>query len=150
LTEALTTAGVYDVRRAGRSFRGRLAWRTLVYGLIRREVDETVAVSVHTTGERWELGLDCRPDATHAAHAAGAGGVLLLSATVWLATGWSAGVVPGVTTAIAGGLWADVARVMALAVLERRLRRLAEDLGSALWPGVPAQILPPPSRIGRR
>jgi hypothetical protein len=43
-----------------------------------------------------------------------------------------------------------VARVIALDVLERRLRRLAEDLGSALWPGVPAQVHPPPARLGRR
>jgi hypothetical protein len=69
---------------------------------------------------------------------------------VWFVGGWSAGLVPGFTAALAGGLWADVARVMALDVLERRLRRLTEDLGSALWPGVPAQVLPPPARLGRR
>jgi hypothetical protein len=76
--------------------------------------------------------------------------VLVLATAVWFVGGWSAGLVPGLTTALAGGLWADVARVIALDVLERRLRRLAEDLGSALWPGVPAQVHPPPARLGRR
>jgi hypothetical protein len=127
-----------------------LPWRTLVYGLIRRDVEETASIGLTSGPEFSELLVRCEPVHTHSAHAAGAGGVLVLAAAVWFLGGWSAGLVPGFTTALAGGLWADVARVMALDVLERRLRRLAEDLGSALWPGVPAQVLPPPARLGRR
>ena len=74
----------------------------------------------------------------------------MMAAVVWFAGGWTGGLVPGLTTALAGGLWTDVARVIALDALERRLRRLTGDLGAALWPGVPAQVLPPPPRLGRR
>jgi hypothetical protein len=121
-----------------------------VYGIIRRDVDEELSLTLGRTDEGWELGLRCEPLATHGAHAAGAGGVLLVAATVWLATGWGTGVIAGLTTLLAGGLWADATRVMAMTRLESRLRRLIEDLGLALWPGVPAQVLPPPSTLGRR
>jgi hypothetical protein len=54
---------------------------------------------------------------------------------------------PGLATALAGGLWCDVGRVMALQQLERRLRGLVEDVGIELWPGAPAQLLPPPPKL---
>lgn len=122
-------------------------WRTMVYGFIGREVEEGATVTLRTAPMGWEMILRCEPVQTHNAHAAGAGGALLMAAAVWLTTGWTRGIVPGITTAVGVGLWADVARVLALDVLERRLRRLSEDLGSALWPGVSAQILPPPRRL---
>jgi hypothetical protein len=49
--------------------------------------------------------------------------------------------------ALAGGLWADVSRVMAMQNLERRLRRVVEDVGVELWPHAPAELLPPPPRV---
>jgi len=148
---ALAASGVLDVRQSGGSWQMVLPWRTLVYGLIRRDVEEMVDLRLMkgAGGHDWHLAVSCNPRETHAAHAAGAGGVLAVSGLVWIAAGWTAGAVPALTTLLAGGLWADTARVMALQVLERRLRRLIEDLGTAIWPGVPAEILPPPTQVGR-
>jgi hypothetical protein len=148
--EALRAAHVTDVQVDGPSWRFSLPWRTLVYGVIRRDLDEELSVSLAPSDSGWELQLRCEPIGTHNAHAAGAAGVLLVAGTVWLASGWTKGVLPGMTALIAGGIWADATRVMALTQLEKRLRRLIEDLGSALWPSAPAQVLPPPSRLGRR
>ena len=149
IADALRSAGVCELHGSGTSWRGSLAWRTLVYGLIRRDVDESLEVDVVAAEAGWQLRLSCDPIATHSAHAAGAAGAVAIAVAVWLAAGWSHGVVPGLTTLAAGGLWTEVARVMALDVLERRLRRVAGDLGSTLWPGAPAQLLPPPRRLGR-
>jgi hypothetical protein len=148
--EALRAAHVNDVQGNGPSWRFSLPWRTLVYGVIRRDLDEELSVVLAPSEPGWELRLRCEPLATHNAHAAGAAGVLLVAGTVWLASGWTTGVLPGITALIAGGIWADATRVLALTRLETRLRRLVEDLGSALWPSAPAQVLPPPSRLGRR
>lgn len=150
IPQALRASGAHLLRESPPTWEVSLPWRTLVYGIIRRDVEETVAITLVSGPESWELLVRCEPLQTHTAHAAGAGGVLLLATAVWLVTGWTVGLVPGFTTAVAGGLWADVARVMALDVFERRLRRLTEDLGSALWPGVPAQVLPPPPRFGHQ
>lgn len=122
----------------------------MVYGVIRRDVEETATLVLASGTDSWDLVVRCEPVHTHNAHAAGAGGVLVMAAAVWFAGGWTGGFLPALTTILAGGLWADTARAMALDVLERRLRRLTEDLGTALWPGVPAQVLPPPFRLGRR
>jgi len=148
--EALDAAGVQGEYDSDDSlWRIMIPWRTMVYGLIRRDVEETVFATILHTDGGWELVVRCEPVETHRAHAAGAGGVLAMAGLVWLTVGWANGIVPGFTTVLAGGLWADVARTMSLDVLDRRIRRLCEDLGSALWPGVPAQVLPPPSRLGR-
>jgi hypothetical protein len=148
--QALRAAGVHLDGTNGTGWRVTLPWRTMVYAVVRRDVEETATVELVRGQDSWELGLRCEPVHTHGAHAAGAAGVFVLAAAVWLAGGWTAGLLPAFTTALAGGLWTDVTRVMALDVLERRLRRLAGDLGSALWPGVPAQLMPPPPRLGRR
>ncbi len=150
MPEALRAAGAHLVRSSPFVWEITVPWRTMVYGIIRRDVEESATVTVADGHGFWEMLLRCEPEHTHNAHAAGAGGVLVMAAVVWIAGGWKVGLVPGLTTALAGGLWADVARVMALDVLERRLRRLTEDLGAALWPGIPAQVLPPPQRLGRR
>jgi hypothetical protein len=149
IADALRAAAVSELEGSAASWRGSMAWRTLVYGLIRRDVDESLEVDVVAGETGWQLRVSCDPIATHSAHAAGAAGAVAIAGAVWLAAGWSQGMIPGLTTLAAGGLWTEVARVMALDVLERRLRRLASDLGSTLWPGVPAQILPPPRRLGR-
>jgi hypothetical protein len=123
-----------------------LPWQTLVYGLVRREVDEQVALELIHDEEGWELRVSCLPLETHAAHAAGAGGVALFAAAVWLIVGWPSGLLPAFATALAGGLWADWVRVVAMQRLEQRLRDLTESVGLALWPDAPATLLPPPTR----
>ena len=45
------------------------------------------------------------------------------------------------TTILAGALLVEVTRQWAFDALERRIHRLAGDIGSALWPGSPAQIV---------
>lgn len=123
-----------------------LPWQTLVYGLVRREVDEQVTIELVQSSEGWELRVSCLPLETHAAHAAGAGGVALMSAAAWLIGGWTGGLLPALATALAGGLWADVTRAVAMQRLEQQLRDLTESVGLALWPDAPAQLLPPPTR----
>lgn len=123
-----------------------LPWQTLVYGLVRREVDEQVALELIQAPEGCELRVSCLPLETHAAHAAGAGGVALFAVAVWLIAGWTAGILPALATALAGGLWTDWVRVVAMQRLEQRLRDLTESVGLALWPDVAAQLLPPPTR----
>jgi hypothetical protein len=124
-----------------------IPWRTLVYGIIRRDVEESARLILRHGSEGWELVLLCEPRATHGAHAAGAAGVLVMAILVWLVGGWRNGLLPAVTTILAGGLWTEASRIMALGVLERRLRQLLVDLGTALFPSAPARILPPPQRM---
>jgi hypothetical protein len=123
-----------------------LPWQTLVYGLVRREVDEQVTLELVHDPEGCELRVSCLPLETHAAHAAGVAGVALVAVAVWLIFGWTAGLLPALATVLAGGLWTDVTRAVALQRLEQRLRDLAETVGLALWPDVAAQLLPPPTR----
>ncbi|HOC44343.1 MAG TPA: hypothetical protein PKJ99_15110 [Thermoanaerobaculales bacterium] len=123
-----------------------LPWQTLVYGLVGREVDEQVTVEILDDAESRELRVTCLPVETHAAHAAGAGGVALIAIAVWLIGGWSGGLLPCLAALLAGGLWADFTRAVAMQRLEQRLRDLAEAAGLALWPDAPAQLLPPPTR----
>jgi hypothetical protein len=150
IADALRASGLHEARATDGRWQAFLEWRTLVYGLIRRDVEETVSLDLHALETGWELVVECVPVETHSAHAAGVGGVLALAATVWLAVGWTTGVLPGLTTLVAGGLWVDVTRVMALGALERRVRSLATDVGSALWPSAPAEILPPPPSFSSR
>ena len=143
-----------EVRRSGARLVDASAGRcevllpshTLVYGLIRREVDEQVALELIQEPEGWQLRVSCLPVETHAAHAAGAGGIALIAAAAWVIGGWTGGLLPALATALAGGLWADATRNVALQRLEQRLRDLAESVGLALWPDSPATLLPPPTR----
>jgi hypothetical protein len=89
----------------------------------------------------WELRVDCLPLETHSAHAAGFAGVLFVAASVWIASGIATGVVGALATILAGALLVEVTRQWAFDALARRLRLLAQDVGSALWPGRPAQIV---------
>jgi len=141
LTAAVRSAGADVLNGGGSAWELLVPWRTLVYGVIRRDVDESASVTIRQTERGFELQVECDPTQTHGAHAAGIGGVLLLAALVWLTVGWVDGIVPGFTTLAAGGLLADVTRVRAFELLERRLRALTADLGDALWPGVAAEIV---------
>jgi len=60
----------------------------------------------------------------------------VLAAAVWIA----GGLLAAVTTVIAGGLLVEVTRHWGFDALEQQLRGLTSDVGSALWPGQPAQI----------
>lgn len=146
VAEAIAHFGARQVASHSDRWELLLPWQTLVYGLVRREVDEQVILELIHDSEGWELRVSCLPVETHAAHAAGAGGVALFAVAVWLIGGWTAGILPALATALAGGLWTDVTRAVAIQRLEHRLRDLSESVGLALWPDVPAQLLPPPTR----
>jgi hypothetical protein len=118
-----------------------LPWQTRVFGLIPRDVDEQVSLRLMQHPDLWELTVHCRPLETHAAHATGLAAVLFIAASAWIASGLAAGVLPALTTVLGGALLVEVTRQWAFDALERRLRRLVGDVGSALWPGQPAQIV---------
>jgi len=117
-----------------------LPHRTRVYGLVPREVDEQISLRIASNDESSELVLSCHPTETHNAHAVGLAGVFVAAAAVWFAGGLVAGLLPAVTTVIAGALLVDVTRQWAFDALDRRLRQLAGDVGRALWPDQPPQI----------
>lgn len=141
VAEALHAAGLAASGDAAEGWRLSLPGRTRVYGVISREIDEFVVVRLHGGAETWKLLLRCEPVETHSAHAAGLAGVMLMAVAVWIAGGLTGGALPAMTTVIAGSLLIEVTRQWAFDDLHRRLRKLIGDLGSALWPGVPAQIV---------
>ena len=141
MAEGLLAAGLTTTRSSPVSWKVVFPWQTAVFGCIRREVDETVELSIVQRPDGWELAAVCEPVQTHAAHAAGAGGVILVALVVWVAGGLVGGALPALTTILVGGLLITVTRQWAFDALERRLRHLAADLGSALWPGLSSQIV---------
>ncbi len=140
VAEALRATSLAADGTAASGWKVSLPHRTWVYGVIRREVDEEVALRLDRRHDTWQLSLSCLPVQSHAAHAAGVAGVIVLAAAAWVAGGAWAGLLPAVTTTAAGVLVVEVTRQWALTALERRLRRLVGDIGSALWPDAPAQI----------
>ena len=141
IAEALRTSTLAATRDSTSSWRTTLPWQTRVFGLIPRDVDEDVTLHLVQHPDLWELSLDCHPLETHGAHAAGFAGVLFVAASVWIASGIATGAVAALATILAGTLLVEVTRQWAFDALARRLRHLAEDVGSALWPGRPAQIV---------
>ena len=139
--EELQTSELTAIRDGTATWRTILPWQTRVFGLIPRDVDEDVTLCLLQHPDLWELRVDCHPLETHGAHAAGFAGVLFVAASVWIATGFANGIVPALATILAGTLTVEVTRQWAFDALARRLRHLAEDVGSALWPGRPAQIV---------
>jgi hypothetical protein len=141
VSEALRAANLSATRDGASCWRTTLPWRTRVFGAIPRDVDEALTLHLVQHPDLWELRVDCHPLETHGAHAAGFAGVLFVAASVWIASGFVTGVVPALTTILAGTLVVEVTRQWALDALEKRLRGLAGDVGGALWPGRPAQIV---------
>jgi hypothetical protein len=141
VADTLASAGLNHVSGHASAWTTTLHGQTRVFGVIPRDVDETVHLRLVLHLEGSALEVRCRPHETHSAHAAGLAGVLAMAVAVWIACGLAAGALPAVTTVLAGGLAVEVTRQWALSALERRLRLLAGDLGSALWPGRPAQIV---------
>jgi hypothetical protein len=141
IEEALRRLKLRAKRESENAWNISMAGQTLVYGLIRREVDETVLVAIRGYQEGSELVVRCAPRETHNAHAAGLGGVLLIAAVAWMVGGWTGGILPALTALIAGSLVVEVTRQWAFDALERRLNRIANDVGSAVWPRAPAQVL---------
>ncbi|HHQ47329.1 MAG TPA: hypothetical protein ENK19_00400 [Acidobacteria bacterium] len=145
LEEAAVAAGLSVLSTSGGSWTLGLPWRTNVYGVIGRDVVERVRVDLETDPERGVgILLHCLPVASHSAHAAGLAGVLAFAVAGWLLGGLVRGLPVGFTALIGGWLWVTFTRQLAMQALERRLRHVAELLGTALWPGVPAQLLPVP------
>ena len=139
--DALRRSELTGTRDDTSTWRATLPWRTRVFGLIPRDVDEDVTFRIEQHPDHWELRVNCHPLETHGAHAAGFAGVLFLAASVWIASGIATGVVAALATILAGTLVVEVTRQWAFDALEGRLRILAKDLGRALWPGRPAQIV---------
>jgi hypothetical protein len=147
VAEALRAAGLDFVLEYGSTWSVTLSGQTRVFGLVARGVDESVQLRLVRGVGGSALELSCRPLETHAAHAAGLAGVLVMAFAVWVSCGLAAGVLPAVTTVLAGGLVVEVTRQWAMSALERRLRLLAGDVGSSLWPGRPAQIISEPADL---
>lgn len=141
ICEALRASALTATRDGAASWRTTLPWRTRVFGVIPRDVDEEMTLQLVQHPDLWELRVECHPLETHGAHAAGFAGVLFVAASIWIASGIAAGVVPALTTILAGALVVEVTRQWAFDALEKRLRVLAEGVGSALWPARPAQIV---------
>jgi hypothetical protein len=141
VVEALQASSLKPFRSGASSWKLVLPWQTRVFGLIPREVDEELDISLFQRPDLSEVVVRCRPIETHAAHASGVAAVLFIAASVWIAGGWVAGLAAAATTVLAGALVVEVTRQWAFDSLERKLRRLAGDVGSALWPGLPAQIV---------
>lgn len=141
VSEALQTSELTATGENASKWRTILPWRTMVFGLIPRDVDEDVTFHLVQHPDLSELRVNCHPVETHGAHAAGFAGVLFLAASVWIASGIAAGLVAALATILAGTLVVEVTRQWAFDALERRLRLLAEDVGNGLWPGRPAQIV---------
>lgn len=141
ITQALHASSLIASRSGASKWKTSLPWRTRVFGIIPRDVDEELNMCLVRHPDMWEFVVSCRPVETHGAHATGVAAVLLVAFSVWIATGIAAGLVAALTTVLAGTLLVEVTRQWAFDALERRLRRLAADVGSALWPDRPAQIV---------
>lgn len=144
LLEALAAAHATSVTSTGpMSWRVTLPYSTRVFGVISRQLEEVIHIQI-VAKEPLNLALRvrCLPDATHQAHAVGMAGVLMLSVAAWLTGGLITGIPAGIATLAAGSMWAVFTREMAMQAFGTRLRRLTEDLGLALWPAAPAQVLP--------
>ena len=137
---ALQRSDLVATRENPSTWRTTLPWRTRVFGVIPRDVDEECILSLTQHPDLWELEVICRPLETHGAHAAGFAAVLFVAASIWIASGVSTGAVAALATVLAGTLLVEVTRQWAFDALEHRLRWIAEDVGSALWPGQPAQV----------
>ncbi len=137
---AIRAAGLTVDETDGDGWSFSLPHQTRVFGVIPRDIDEQAILHIASNDELSEIVLSCHPTETHNAHAAGLAGVFFVAAAMWFAGGLVGGLLPAVTTVIAGALLVDVTRHWAFDALERRLRRLADDIGSALWPGQPGQI----------
>jgi hypothetical protein len=141
VAETLHASSMTALRTGTTSWKAVLPWQTRVFGVIPRDVDENLDLSVVRRLDMWELVVRCHPVETHSAHATGVAAVIFIAISVWIATGFLTGLAAAITTLLAGALVVEFTRQWAFDALERRLRRLAGDVGSALWPGRPAQIV---------
>ncbi len=142
--EAVSAAHGTSVTSSGpMSWHFMLPHSTRVFGMIPRQLEEAVDAQIIAKDPvSRSLRLTCIPYATHQAHAVGMAGVLMLSVAAWFAGGLVTGIPAGIATLAAGSMWSVFTREMAMQALGNRLRRLTEDLGLALWPEVPAEVLP--------
>jgi hypothetical protein len=141
IVEALHASALTAIRAGASTWTVPLPWRTRVFGLIPRDVDEMLLIRIARHPDISEVVVSCEPTDTHAAHASGLAAVLFISASIWIASGLVAGLAAAATTVLAGALVVEVTRQWAFDALEHRLRRITGDVGSALWPDLPAQIV---------
>lgn len=133
LAEVLQVAGASPARSTATGWVAELDWRTLVLGVVSRNVEEQVVVGI---GDG-DVHLRCAAEGTHGAHATAAAVTIAVAAATLLLTRQ---LLPAATTLVGGLLLVDVTRELALTALERRLARLAADLATALWPGRPPRV----------
>jgi hypothetical protein len=141
VVEVLHASSLAAVRCGTSSWTVHLPWQTRVFGLIPREVDEKLQIHLCRRPDLCEVVVSCKPLDTHSAHASGLAAVLFIAASVWIASGLVAGLAASITTVLAGALVVEFTRQWAFDALEKRIRYLAGDVGSGLWPGRPAQIV---------
>jgi len=132
VVEALHASSLAAIRIGASSWRVLLPWQTRVFALIPREVDEDVQIHLFRRPDLCEIVVSCKPSDTHSAHASGLAAVLFIAASVWIASGPVAGLAASITTVLAGALVVEVTRQWAFDALEKRIRSLAGDVGSAL------------------
>lgn len=135
LVLAVRTAGTTSEldERSAMDVAVRLPWMTLVFGVVPWTVHEEVRIAFGRDHRGPYVDVRCTPLATHEAHATGAALVLAIASAIWLAGGVAGGLLPAGTTLVGGGLWTDLTRRSAMVVLDRRLGRLTDDLGRAVW-----------------
>lgn len=141
LADILTSSDESWTRETARSWYREVDSRTLVFGVIAREVEELVQLElVQTDVGTAALRLECLPERTHEAHAAGVAGVCLFAVAAAGLIGWPDGLLPAIAILAGGGLWTDVSRVWAFTALEDELRGQLESVGKTLWPRTPHQL----------
>lgn len=114
---------------------------TRVFGFIAREIDEEISVEVSRSADGYESVVSCAPRETHAAHAAGAVGVLVFAALAWIFGGVADGALAALAITAAGWLVIEVTRHWGLDALESRIRGLTTGLGKAIWPDSSGQVI---------
>ncbi len=124
-----------EMKQLGSSLQASWHWQVPVLGMIRREIEETLEISV-AAGSNPVLQLACNPQSFHEAHAAGFGGVVAFTT----ASAFVAGIEAGTATLLGGSLIALMAREHSLIALRSRLKALVVDLGLGLWPDFPGEV----------
>lgn len=131
--------GASDVSRWSPTATGariELETTTWVYGLIRREVIETMELDLSQGPQGPVIVIRCRPQGHHEAHAAGIAGVVALAGASLLIGPTVAG-----TTLLAGALWTVYVRELALDRFVGRLKNVLGVIGDTLWPGGSSEIV---------
>lgn len=130
------------------TWRGRMPWTARAFGVIGREVEEKIDLSVSSSAQGAWVACRCDWTETHQVHAVSVASAAGLAGLALVALGLPGGVLPAATVAVGGFVVADVGRAVDRARLTAQLRIIAVELGQRLWPGAPHEIHPkPPSPL---